>query len=246
MSVCSTSGRLFSVVKLPCCLHAYRPTVHSGRRAARLSREILFHQDFCTFVALCSQLSRKKKRKLAQTVARAQPKTVPIQGTELVLTVTLLLCQCLATHTSLFDIVLLLQFSLFFLPQGTLYAAEHTCYGTDAPPLSQESFSNRAPRSSNNDGPGPSGPSPLKVAWNRVLRQLSSLPLAIGELAVIAVLSAIGTVIEQNKSLSFYMRVLHSIPCLLTPEMVLYMVPACLPCSDAMIRIPTRKMSDMI
>lgn len=99
MSVCSTSGRPFSVVKLPCCLHINRSTFHSGRRAARLSRDTLFHQDLCTLVASCSRLSRKAKRKLARVVARAQPKTVPIQGTELVLTVTLLLWQCLATHT---------------------------------------------------------------------------------------------------------------------------------------------------
>ncbi len=41
-----------------------------------------------------------------------------------------------------------------------------------------------------------------------MLRQLSSLPLAIGELAVIALFSAIGTVIEQNRSLAYYMKVL--------------------------------------
>ena len=46
-----------------------------------------------------------------------------------------------------------------------------------------------------------------KVLWNRVLRRLSSLPLAIGELALIALLSAVGTIIEQNKPLEFYMQV---------------------------------------
>ena len=46
-----------------------------------------------------------------------------------------------------------------------------------------------------------------KVLWNRVLRRLSSLPLAIGELALIAVLSAVGTIIEQNKPLEYYMKV---------------------------------------
>jgi hypothetical protein len=45
------------------------------------------------------------------------------------------------------------------------------------------------------------------VLWNRVLRRLSSLPLAIGELALIALLSAVGTIIEQNKPLEFYMQV---------------------------------------
>ena len=50
------------------------------------------------------------------------------------------------------------------------------------------------------------GPSLPKVLWNRTLRQLSSLPLAIGELAVIAVLSSLGTIIEQGKPLEFYME----------------------------------------
>ena len=44
-----------------------------------------------------------------------------------------------------------------------------------------------------------------------MLRRLSSLPLAIGELAVIALLSAIGTIIEQHKPLEYYVKVL---PCL--------------------------------
>ncbi|KAK9825449.1 hypothetical protein WJX81_001648 [Elliptochloris bilobata] len=58
-------------------------------------------------------------------------------------------------------------------------------------------------------GPGGSpgeGPSLPKVLWNRTLRQLSSLPLAICELAVIAVLSSLGTIIEQGKPLEFYMQ----------------------------------------
>ena len=40
-----------------------------------------------------------------------------------------------------------------------------------------------------------------------MLRRLSSLPLAIGELAVIALMSAIGTIIEQHKGLEYYMKV---------------------------------------
>ena len=50
------------------------------------------------------------------------------------------------------------------------------------------------------------GPSPslLKIAYKRVLRRLSSLPLAIAEMGVIAALSAVGTVIEQNKPIQFY------------------------------------------
>ena len=55
--------------------------------------------------------------------------------------------------------------------------------------------------------PERSGPSLVKVLYNRLLRRLSSLPLAIGELAVIALLSAIGTIIEQHKGLEYYMEV---------------------------------------
>ena len=55
--------------------------------------------------------------------------------------------------------------------------------------------------------PRGTGPSVFKVLYNRVLRRLSSLPLAIGELGVIAALSAIGTIIEQNKDLDYYIKV---------------------------------------
>jgi hypothetical protein len=44
----------------------------------------------------------------------------------------------------------------------------------------------------------------LKILYKRTLRRLSSLPLAIGEMFVIAGLSAVGTVIEQNKPIQFY------------------------------------------
>ena len=44
----------------------------------------------------------------------------------------------------------------------------------------------------------------LKILYKRALRRLSSLPLAIGEMFVIAGLSAVGTVIEQNKPIQFY------------------------------------------
>ena len=56
----------------------------------------------------------------------------------------------------------------------------------------------------------------LKILWNRGLRRLSSLQLAIGELALIALLSAVGTVIEQNKSTEYYMQVTAAPPVLLT------------------------------
>ena len=44
----------------------------------------------------------------------------------------------------------------------------------------------------------------FKILYKRLLRRLSSLPLAIGEMFVIAGLSAVGTVIEQNKPLQYY------------------------------------------
>ena len=48
-------------------------------------------------------------------------------------------------------------------------------------------------------------PSIVKILYKRTLKQLASLPLAIGELFVLAGLSAIGTVIEQNKPVQFYL-----------------------------------------
>jgi cytochrome c biogenesis protein len=44
----------------------------------------------------------------------------------------------------------------------------------------------------------------LKIIYKRTLKQLSSLPLAIGELLLVAGLSSVGTVIEQNKDPSYY------------------------------------------
>lgn len=78
-----------------------------------------------------------------------------------------------------------------------------------APETSQRELKNiQAPSEQRGGAPPPnSRPSLLKVLYNRTLRQLSSLPLAIGELAVIALFSAIGTIIEQNKSLDYYMKV---------------------------------------
>ena len=45
-----------------------------------------------------------------------------------------------------------------------------------------------------------------KILLKRVLKQLSSLKLAIAELAVLAALSSVGTVIEQNKGLEWYQQ----------------------------------------
>lgn len=40
---------------------------------------------------------------------------------------------------------------------------------------------------------------PLQILWRKVVKQLSSLPLAIGTMALITLLSGLGTVIPQNK-----------------------------------------------
>lgn len=48
-------------------------------------------------------------------------------------------------------------------------------------------------------------PSVVKILYKRTLKSLASLPLAIGELFLLAGLSAIGTIIEQNKPLQFYL-----------------------------------------
>lgn len=49
-------------------------------------------------------------------------------------------------------------------------------------------------------------PSVAKILYKRTLKSLASLPLAIGELFLLAGLSAIGTIIEQNKPLQFYLE----------------------------------------
>ena len=51
-----------------------------------------------------------------------------------------------------------------------------------------------------------------KIAWRSALRQLSSLPLALFEFAIIAALSAIGTVIDQNESLEWYAQHYPDVP----------------------------------
>ncbi len=46
----------------------------------------------------------------------------------------------------------------------------------------------------------------LRTLRKRLLKQLSSLPLAIGELFVLAGLSSVGTVIDQNETAEFYQQ----------------------------------------
>ena len=51
-----------------------------------------------------------------------------------------------------------------------------------------------------------SGSTQLRITSKRILKQLSSLKLAIAELAAIAALSSIGTVIKQNESSEYYLQ----------------------------------------
>lgn len=44
----------------------------------------------------------------------------------------------------------------------------------------------------------------LQIIYKRILKRLSSLPLAVGEMILLAALSAVGTVIDQNKPIQFY------------------------------------------
>ncbi|KAK3268513.1 copper chaperone, partial [Cymbomonas tetramitiformis] len=53
-------------------------------------------------------------------------------------------------------------------------------------------------------GSPPKGPNNARLLFRRVVRTLANLKLAVAELAGIAFLSAVGTVIEQNKSFKFY------------------------------------------
>ncbi|KAH0445892.1 hypothetical protein IEQ34_025272 [Dendrobium chrysotoxum] len=53
---------------------------------------------------------------------------------------------------------------------------------------------------------GSSGPQQLRITSRRILKQLSSLKLAIVELALIAALSAVGTVIKQNEASEYYLQ----------------------------------------
>ncbi len=64
-----------------------------------------------------------------------------------------------------------------------------------------------APRPSSTRPPSPPPqppPSSAAKAWKRLLTRLSSLPLAVADLAAIASMSSVGTVIEQGKGLAYY------------------------------------------
>ena len=56
-------------------------------------------------------------------------------------------------------------------------------------------------------GPGPSkgaAASPRKILFRRIVRRLANLKFAIGEIAVLAFMSALGTALEQNKAPDYY------------------------------------------
>lgn len=46
----------------------------------------------------------------------------------------------------------------------------------------------------------------LKIVQKSILRQLASLPLAVGEMSLVAALSVIGTLITQNEAPSYYLE----------------------------------------
>lgn len=54
--------------------------------------------------------------------------------------------------------------------------------------------------------PPPRPPPPGGRVTRRLLTALSNLPLALGEMAALATLSAVGTVIEQNKGVAHYVE----------------------------------------
>jgi hypothetical protein len=80
-----------------------------------------------------------------------------------------------------------------------------------APEISDSDASQPSTSSTSSTSPQPPrGPSvkssALSSGWKRVLRPLANIKLAIAELTAIAVLSSVGTVIEQNKQPMFYVQ----------------------------------------
>lgn len=69
---------------------------------------------------------------------------------------------------------------------------------------SQPSTSGRPPSQGGSPPPRPPSRSSLGASFKRLIRPLASLKLAIAELGLIAALSSIGTIIEQNKPYEYY------------------------------------------
>ena len=98
------------------------------------------------------------------------------------------------------------------LPTATcpvLYAT-YTAGPASAPSLSDGGDDDQRPSTSGRpppQPPTPQGPSPLRQLYKRTLKQLANLKLAIAELAAIAALSSVGTVIKQGEPYSYYVEV---------------------------------------
>lgn len=98
------------------------------------------------------------------------------------------------------------------VPRSCCCCARPAAGPVSAPSLSdgeQPSTSGRPP--AGGPPPEPKGPSPLRQAWRQTLRGLSNLQLAIGELALIGLLSSVGTVIKQGEPYSYYAEVLRCV-----------------------------------
>jgi len=81
-------------------------------------------------------------------------------------------------------------------------AAPEAEKATAAPPLADQQQSAPIPAAAVGAGAGAAAPRQsnwTNIIWKRAIRELSSLPRAIGIMAVITGLSALGTVIPQNK-----------------------------------------------
>ena len=59
-------------------------------------------------------------------------------------------------------------------------------------------------------GGGGGGGGAASKAWQQLMRRLSNLPLALGEMAALAALSSVGTVIEQNKACNLSFILMYS------------------------------------
>ena len=62
----------------------------------------------------------------------------------------------------------------------------------------------------------------LKIVRKSILRQLASLPLALGEMALVAGLSVIGTLIDQNEAPAYYIQHYPTDPALRTSSWLDY------------------------
>ena len=164
-----------------------------GQQHQRLAAQVEFLPN-CTLHAALGHRTRKTRRKAQRLLAAAQRNGAWANGG--------------GPHDHCNPATPLLNSYTFGLKDRMLALPG----AQSAPALRGEDLQSSPRQQQRPRGPVPpprqQGPSVLKILYNRVLRQLSSLQLAIGELAVIALLSAVGTVIEQNKPLEYYMQVI--------------------------------------